>query len=82
MDLTFVLLLFVISRGDTEPPSLFPQYYDYMNEWIGLIPLSLNSERYELFHQFGAQLDRKAAQKDEKFLEKAMNAGARLFDKD
>lgn len=74
--------LFVITRGDPEPPPLLPQFYSHLNEWMGLIPLALNSERYEFIHQFGAQLDRKAAQGDAKLLEKAMNAGAALLGSD
>ena len=68
----------VISRGDPEPPTLFPQFYDYLDEWLNVIPLSLGSEQYEIFHQYEAHLDRKAALNDGALLEKARQSGAGL----
>ena len=68
----------VISRGDPEPPTLFPQFYDYLDEWLNVIPLSLGSEQYEIFHQYEAHLDRKAALNDGELLEKARQSGAGL----
>ncbi len=68
----------VISRGDPEPPTLFPQFYDYLNEWLNLIPLSMGSESYEIFHQYEAHLDRKAASGNVALLKKARQLGKRL----
>ncbi|MGD9330606.1 MAG: flavodoxin family protein [Desulfobacterales bacterium] len=68
----------VISRGDPEPPTLLPQFYDYLDEWLNVIPLSLGSQEYEIFHQYGAHLDRKAARGDATLLEKARLIGAGL----
>ena len=68
----------VISRGDTEPPGLFPQFYDHLNEWLNLIPMTLGAGAYEFFHQYGADMDRKAAANDSALLEKARVAGAGL----
>jgi putative NADPH-quinone reductase len=71
-------MIIVISRGDPEPPPLLPQFYDYLNEWLNLIPLSLNSEPYEIFHQYEAHLDRKAARNDAELLKQAHRKGADL----
>ena len=70
--------IFLISRGDPEPPDIFPQFYDYMNEWLNLIPLSLGAGSYEIFHQYGAHMDRKSAKNDSGLLEKARAAGSGL----
>ncbi|MDJ0722704.1 MAG: NAD(P)H-dependent oxidoreductase [Desulfobacterales bacterium] len=68
----------VISRGDPEPPPLLPQFYDYLDEWLNLIPLSLNCEQYEVFHQYEAHLDRKAALNAPELLKQAARKGADL----
>jgi multimeric flavodoxin WrbA len=49
--LTGKKFIFIISRGDPEPPKLFPQFYDHLNEWLNLIPMSLGAGKYEFFHQ-------------------------------
>ena len=69
-------LLFIISRGDPEPPKLFPQFYEHLNEWLTLIPLSLGAVGYKFFHQYEAGIDRKAAVNDPEILEKAKTYGA------
>ncbi|MBW1984182.1 MAG: flavodoxin family protein [Deltaproteobacteria bacterium] len=71
-------LLFIISRGDPEPPEFYPELYNHMNDWFKLIPLSLGTESYELFHQYGANLDRKSAANDSELLTKARAKGAEL----
>ena len=71
-------MIIVISRGDPEPPPLFSQLYDYMNEWLNLIPLSLGCDPYEFFHQYAAHLDRKAAANDAALLNNARTKGAGL----
>lgn len=70
--------VFIVSRGDPEPPNLFPQFYEHLNEWLNVIPLSLGAGHYELFHQYGAHLDRKAALNDIDLMEKAKVTGAGL----
>lgn len=70
--------IFLISRGDPEPPTIFPQFYDHLNEWFNLIPMTLGAGAYEFFHQYGADIDRKAALNDSALLEKAKAAGAGL----
>ena len=70
--------LFIISRGDPEPTELFPQFYDHLNEWFNLIPLSLGAGNYEFFHQYGSGIDRKSARNDPELLEKAKASGAGL----
>lgn len=74
----FVLL---ISRGDPEPAAVFPQLYNHLDEWLNLIPLSLGAENYEILHQYGADIDRKAAKSDTALLDKAKAAGIGLVDK-
>lgn len=64
-------LLFIISRGDPEPPKLFPQFYDHLNEWLHLIPLSLGVANVKFFHQYETGIDRKTAANDPKILDKA-----------
>lgn len=71
--------IFIISRGDPEPTELFPQFYDHLNEWLNLIPLSLGAGTYEFFHQYGAGIDRKSARNDPEILEKAKASGAGLL---
>ncbi len=73
-------MVLVISRGDPEPPAAFSQFYDHLNEWLNVIPLSLGAGHYEIFHQYGAHLDRKAAKNDSDLLEKARATGAGLVD--
>jgi hypothetical protein len=71
--------VFIISRGDPEPPSMFPQFYDHLDEWLNVIPLTLGAGHYEHFHQHGADIDRKAARNDPALLARARQAGAGLF---
>jgi len=70
--------IFIVSRGDPEPPGLFPQFYNHLNEWLNLIPLSLGAESYEFFHQYGADIDRNSARNDPEILGKAKTIGAGL----
>lgn len=70
--------VFIISRGDPEPPALFPQLYDHLNEWLKVIPQCLGMEKYEFLHQYGATLNRKSAQNDSQLMEKAQATGAAL----
>ncbi len=70
--------IFIISRGDPEPPKVFPQFYNYMNEWLNLIPFSLGAGDFKFLHQYDAQLDRKAASSDASLLEQARTAGVGL----
>ena len=73
-------MIIVISRGDPEPPLLFPQFYDYLDEWLNVIPLSLGSDQYEIFHQYEAHLDRKSALNNAELLKQANRKGADLVD--
>jgi len=69
-------LLFIISRGDPEPPKFFSQFYDHLNEWLTLIPLSLGAANYKFLHQYETGIDRKTAANDPEILEKAKAVGA------
>ena len=69
----------LISRGDPEPPEMFPQFYDHLDEWLNLIPLSLGAEKYEIFHQYGTGIERKTARNDPEILNKAKKLGAGLI---
>ena len=69
-------LLFIISRGDPEPPKLFSQFYDHLNEWLTLIPLSLSVAKHKFLHQYETGNDRKSAVNDPEILEKAKALGA------
>lgn len=71
--------LLVISRGDPEPANLLPHLYDHLNEWLPLVPLSLGAGAYEIFYQYGAHVDRKAAQNDPELMRRAQAAGAGLL---
>lgn len=68
----------VVSRGDVEPAQMLPQFYDHLNEWLNVIPLSLGAASIEFIHQFGAEIDRKAAKNDAGLIEKAEGIGAGL----
>jgi len=59
---------------------MFPQFYDHLNEWINLVPFTLNAKKFELFHQYGASLDKKAAENDPELLERARVLGSGLID--
>ena len=69
----------LISRGDPEPPEMFPQFYDHLDEWLNLIPLSLGAGKYEIFHQYGTGIERKSARNDPEILNKAKKTGAGLL---
>jgi multimeric flavodoxin WrbA len=69
-------LIIIISRGDPEPPEIFSQFYDYLNEWLNLIPLSLGTGKYEIFHQYGTGIERKTAKNDPEILQRAKLKGA------
>ena len=68
----------VVSRGDVEPAQMLPQFYDHLNEWLNIIPLSLGAVNIKFLHQYGAEIDRKAAKKDTGLIEKAEALGAGL----
>jgi len=72
-------IIILISRGDSEPPEMFPQFYDHLDEWLNLIPLSLGAEKYEIFHQYGTGIERKSARNDPEILNKAKKTGAGLL---
>lgn len=71
--------LFIISRGDPEPPEFFPEFYTYLNEWLNLIPFSLGAGSYEFFHHYGAELDRNSAKNNLALMAKAREKGAGLI---
>ncbi len=71
-------ILIAISRADPEPPAMFSQFYDYLNEWLNLIPMALGAGSYEIFHQYGTNNDRKSASNDSELLAKAKATGAGL----
>ena len=71
-------IIIVLSRGDDEPTPVLPHFYKYLDEWISIIPASLGASSSEIFHQYGAHLDRKSATNDETLLEKARQAGKGL----
>jgi len=68
----------VVSRGDNEPAEVLPQFYDHLNEWLNIIPLSLGAGSIEFLHQYGAEIDRKAAKNDATLIEKAETLGGKL----
>jgi len=70
--------VFIISRGDPEPPAMLPQLYDHLNEWLNVIPLSLGASSYDFFYQYGTHSDRKSAKNDAELLEKAFKMGNSL----
>jgi len=73
------IIIILISRGDPEPPEMFPQFYDHLDEWLNLIPLSLGAGKYEIFHQYGTGIERKTARNDPEILNKAKKLGAGLI---
>jgi multimeric flavodoxin WrbA len=72
-------MIILISRGDPEPPKMFPQFYDHLDEWLNLIPLSLGAGKYEIFHQYGTGIERKTTRDDPEILKKAKKTGAGLI---
>jgi multimeric flavodoxin WrbA len=69
----------VVSRGDVEPAQMLPQFYDHLNEWLNVIPLSLGAASIEFLHHYGAEINRKAAKNDAGLIEKAEALGAALL---
>jgi hypothetical protein len=72
-------MVILISRGDPEPPEMFPQFYNHLDEWLNLIPLSLRAGKYEIFYQYGTGFERKTARNDKEILHKAKMTGAGLI---
>ncbi len=70
--------ILVLSRGDAEPAKILPHFYDHLNEWLYIIPLSLGAASIEFLHQYGAEIDRKTAQNDADLIKKADALGASL----
>jgi multimeric flavodoxin WrbA len=70
--------ILIVSRGDNEPAEVLPQFYDHLNEWLNIIPLSLGAGNIEFLHQYGAEIDRKAAQNDTDLIKKAKALGGKL----
>jgi multimeric flavodoxin WrbA len=68
----------VLTRGDKEPAEVLPQFYDHLKEWLNVIPLSLGARSIEFLHQYGAEIDRKAAQNDADLIKKAEALGGRI----
>jgi multimeric flavodoxin WrbA len=68
----------IVSRGDNEPAEVLPQFYDNLNEWLNIIPLSLGAGSIEFLHQYGAEIDRKAAKNDADLIKKAQALGETL----
>lgn len=68
----------VLSRGDVEPASMLPGFYDQLNEWLNVVPLSLGAGSIAFLHQYGAEIDRKAAKNDAALIERAEVLGAGL----
>jgi hypothetical protein len=58
---------------------LFPQFYNHLDEWLNLIPLSLGAGKYEIFHQYGTGIERKAARNNKEILHKAKMTGADMI---
>ena len=54
-------------------------FYDHLDEWLNLIPLSLGAGKFEIFHQYDTGIERKTARKDQEILNKAKKAGAGLI---
>lgn len=61
---------------ETAPPST--HFYVHLNARLNLIPLSLGAGSYAFLHQYGADIDPKAASNDPALLEKARQAGMKL----
>lgn len=58
---------------------MFPQFYDHLDEWLTLVPLSLGAGHYEFLHQYGAELDRNAAKENVDLMKKANALGQKLI---
>ena len=54
-------------------------FYDHLDEWIDLSPLSLGAGKYEIFHQYGTGVERKTARNDQEILNNAKKIGAGLL---
>lgn len=75
-------VLLLVSRGDDEPAPMYGQFYDHLDEWLNtVIFFALGPKKFEILHQYGALLERKAAANNAELLEKAKLAGAKLMQK-
>ena len=71
-------IVLVTSRGDEEPAAAYSKFYNYMNEWLSIIPGSLGAKNVEFLNQYGAHSDRKSAQNDVELLDMAKAFGMKL----
>ena len=62
-----------------EKKQVRKHFYDHLDEWLDLIPLSLGAGKYEIFHQYGTGIERKTVRNDHEILNKAKETGAGLI---
>jgi hypothetical protein len=62
-----------------HPGQCIQKFYDHLDEWLNLIPLTLGAGHCEVIHQYGADIDRMAAGNDPALLAKARRTGAGLL---
>jgi multimeric flavodoxin WrbA len=68
----------VTSRADVEPPTVFPDLYDCMNQWLKMITGIMGSASTEFVNHYGSLNDRNAAKNTVPLLAQAESAGASL----
>jgi multimeric flavodoxin WrbA len=68
----------ITSRGDPEPPALFPELYAHMFAWLKMITTVLGAASTEFVNHFGSLNDRKSAGKNASLLAQAESVGASL----
>ena len=68
----------VTSRADVEIPTVFPELYDCLSQWLKMIAAVLGAGSTEFVNHYGSDNDRKSAQNNADLLAQAEAVGASL----
>jgi multimeric flavodoxin WrbA len=70
--------VFVTSRGDVENTEVFPQFYDYLSEWLESVAMVMGSSSTQILNQYGSMSLADAAANDAELMERARAVGGLL----
>ena len=71
-------IVFVTSRADVETAELFPELYDYLFEWLKMLPTVMGASSTEFVTHYGSRNDRNSAKNNAELLARAESVGASL----
>jgi multimeric flavodoxin WrbA len=70
--------VFVTSRGDVEDTQVFPQFYEYLSEWLESVAMIMGSSSTEMLNQYASMSLIDSARNDAALLAKARAIGGAL----